>query len=72
MSDPKKFYMNYYKPLIGAKIIDTTIKVEDDFGADQFWPQITVEKDGQQFVLEVSRDEEGNGPGFLFGLPTPK
>lgn len=22
-------------------------------------------------AIEVSRDEEGNGPGFLFGLPLP-
>jgi hypothetical protein len=23
------------------------------------------------FVLEISQDEEGNGPGFIFGLPDP-
>jgi hypothetical protein len=28
--------------------------------------------DGRSVILEVDRDEEGNGPGFLFGLPAPR
>lgn len=38
-----------------------------------------VSKDGFPFFVldngvrcEISRDEEGNGPGFLFGLPRPE
>lgn len=40
--------------------------------------KVGVTKDGFPFFLlddgtkvEVSKDEEGNGPGFLFGLPRP-
>lgn len=36
----------------------------------EWWPTITfVADDGEEFVVEVSRDPEGNGAGFLFGLP---
>lgn len=41
-----------------------------DGGAE--FPAFTVRTPaGDVFTVEVSRDEEGNGPGFLFGLPTP-
>jgi hypothetical protein len=44
--------------------------VEVDGGAE--FPAFTVKTpSGETFVVEVSRDPEGNGPGFLFGLPTP-
>lgn len=41
--------------------------------------KVGVTKDGFPFFvlddkskIEVSSDEEGNGPGFLFGLPDPR
>jgi len=52
----------YLKPLVGRKITKVAVS-EDGF------PQIILD-DGTK--LEVSRDEEGNGPGFLFGLPQVK
>ena len=52
----------YLKPLEGKKIIKTGVN-KDGF------PFFTL-NDGSK--IEVSRDEEGNGPGFLFGLPDPK
>jgi hypothetical protein len=37
------------------------------------WPQLTfMNANGDTMVIEVARDEEGNGPGFLFGLPLPQ
>jgi hypothetical protein len=27
---------------------------------------------GERLKLEISRDPEGNGPGFIFGLPHPE
>ena len=29
-------------------------------------------KDGSISDIEISQDEEGNGGGFIFGLPTPQ
>jgi len=57
-----EFYKRYYAQLEGVTIVDV------DGGAE--FPRFTVRtKEGEEFVIEVSRDEEGNGPGFLFGLP---
>ena len=43
----------------------------DEFENETFWPTFTMTKDGETFTIEVSQDEEGNGAGFLFGLPDP-
>lgn len=60
----KKFYQKYYKGLEGATI--KTAGINDDC-----FPFFTFEKDGKEFTCEISQDPEGNGPGFLFGLPRP-
>jgi hypothetical protein len=49
----------YLAPLVGRTIRSVSV------GSDGF-PVLTL-SDGQEVL--VSRDEEGNGPGFLFGLP---
>lgn len=65
MHRKSEFYKRYYASLKGATVVDV------DGGAE--FPRITVRtKAGETFVLEVSRDEEGNGPGFIFGLPVPE
>jgi hypothetical protein len=66
----KDWKLKYYSFLKGAKIINVEIFEDDLFtGTDQNWPVIIIEKNGQTFELQLSRDEEGNGPGFMFGLP---
>jgi hypothetical protein len=68
--DTKDFYNKYYSQLAGAVITSAGVVAEDNYGVE-FWPTIhVVMKNGQKLVLEVSQDPEGNGPGFLFGLPT--
>lgn len=58
----------YLKPLVGAEIV--SVGTFDD-GAG-LWPVLNVKtKDGQTVKLEISQDEEGNGPGFIYGLPDP-
>jgi hypothetical protein len=52
----------YLKPIVGKKIVKVDVS-EDGF------PQIFL-NDGT--TLEISRDEEGNGAGFIFGLPNPE
>ena len=67
----KEYYNKYYGQLVGSTITAANVTAEDDFGRVIFWPTIhIVTPDGQKLVIEVSQDPEGNGPGFLFGLPT--
>ncbi len=64
----EKWLTKYLTPLVGAKIVsvDTT-----DDGAG-LWPVLNVlTSDGKLLKLEISQDEEGNGPGFIFGLDDP-
>ena len=66
------FFEKYYSQLDGAKIIRYNGMIEDEFISVTF-PQFEVElADGTKIQLEVARDEEGNGGGFLFGLPYPE
>ena len=58
----------YYGFLNGATVNGVS-SVSDEYG--DIWTKITFEKDGERFEVEISADEEGNGPGFLFGLPLP-
>lgn len=61
----KSFYEKYYKALEGGEITKAGV-TEDGF------PFFTVQmKNGDELTCEVSQDPEGNGPGFLFGLPRP-
>ena len=56
------YMKKYYKGLEGRKIIKTGVNSEG-------FPFFTLDN---KAVIEVSQDPEGNGPGFLFGLPDPK
>ncbi len=65
--DQVKWNTLYYGFLVGAKV--TGVKsAKDELG--DVWTKLTVEKDGAEFEIEISSDEEGNAPGFLFGLPS--
>ena len=67
----KDWKLKYYSFLKGARIVNVEIFEDDLFtGRDANWPVIVIEKDNQIFELQLSRDEEGNGPGFIFGLPS--
>jgi hypothetical protein len=52
----------YLSHLVDKKIVKVGV-TKDDF------PFFELD-DGTK--VEISRDEEGNGPGFLFGLPKPQ
>jgi hypothetical protein len=74
-TDPEKLFLEQYmQPLVGCTITAVRVKVEDG----QCWPVIVAQsirrRPGQPlevFELEISRDPEGNGPGWIFGLPHP-
>lgn len=65
------FWSKYYGSFVGARIISFDgMNTEDDMG-DGF-PEFTVRlRNGETTVISVSQDPEGNGGGFLFGLPLP-
>ena len=55
----------YYEQLIGATITGYTL-VEDEHALDPFPSFTMTTRGGAEIRVEVSRDEEGNGGGFLF------
>lgn len=79
----KKWTEDYYGQLVGGQITAFEVKREEDAGVPgwvQFWPVLTIEVPNPddpagsplELKVEVSQDEEGNGPGFMFGLPDPR
>ena len=67
---PPQWLRRYLAPLAGGRIVSVGVTEEG-------FPQLIVEKKPrgkpvERYVLEVSQDMEGNGPGFIFGLPNPK
>ena len=62
MSAANAWLKKYLKPLEGKKIVKTGVNKDG-------YPVLTL-SDGTK--IEVSKDAEGNGPGWLFGLPYPK
>ena len=62
------FFKKYYGQLVGWTITKVTIKEENEYGWPQYWPVLELEhqKTGNKAMIEVSSDEEGNEPGFLF------
>ncbi len=66
----RKWMADYYGQLEGATIKTFSIGVDEEMNDD--YPTFTVIlKDGTEVQIEISQDEEGNGPGFIFGLPLP-
>lgn len=61
-AEHKKWLVRYLSHLEGRKITKVGITAEG-------FPFFTLDDKSK---IEVSQDEEGNGPGFLFGLPNPK
>jgi len=66
----KEWLEAYLKPLVGATITKVEV-APDEYDSDECWPKLHVKTKDVHYttVLEISRDEEGNGPGFIFGLP---
>jgi hypothetical protein len=59
----------YYSALKGATIVKFLRTEEDEFGGRGFPTFLVQLANGELIELVVSQDEEGNGGGFLFGLP---
>ena len=66
------FWDDYYRQLEGATISKFlgVIPTEEDWIS---FPTFEVMlRDGSLIEIEISQDPEGNGGGFVFGLPSPK
>ena len=68
----QQFYRKYYGSLEGATITRFIGMDHEDQSIEAF-PRFAVTfADKSQGEIEISRDEEGNGGGFIFGLPRPE
>ena len=56
----------YYGQLVGRTI--TAVTIQGDGSARNPMPVLTLDNGLRVYV---QCDAEGNGPGFLYGLPTP-
>jgi hypothetical protein len=71
----RKWIIDYMTPAIGCTIVE--VGVGEDEEGEQGFPYLKLRRpatktaEAEEFTLEVSQDEEGNGPGHLFGLPSP-
>lgn len=61
----RPYFGRYYATLVGHTI------TESGFTEDGF-PYFIAEKGGESICIELMQDPEGNGPGFLGGLPEPR
>jgi len=69
-SAEQQWMKGYYGSAVGLTITRFEIVEDDTLGYVEYWPAfIAVDSDGVEYRLELSRDPEGNGPGFMFGLP---
>lgn len=62
MAEENGWMKKYLKGLEGRKIVKTGVD-KDGF------PFFTLDNKAK---IQISQDSEGNGPGFLFGLPDPE
>lgn len=61
MSSPQSIYSD----AVGWTVIAISESDDPDIGS---FPQLICSRGTQYTVLEISCDEEGNGPGYIFGL----
>ena len=70
-----KWMRDYLAPLVGTTITEVGVTKADEFGSAfpyfKTRKPATAKAHAEEMTIEVSQDEEGNGPGFLFGLPSP-
>lgn len=69
----REFWTRYYKQLEGARIVQFIGMNKDEHSYDEGFPAFKVQfKDGSFGIIEISKDEEGNGGGVVFGLVFPQ
>jgi hypothetical protein len=66
----QEWHKRYYSQLNGATLAFVCM-TEDEWGNPDFPTFLAKLPDGRTIQLEVSRDPEGNGGGFIFGMDFP-
>jgi len=64
--DAHDFLQRYYRQLEGRTVVGT--RIEGEVYGEEGFPVLVLDN-GWRVI--VQRDPEGNGPGFLAGLPRP-
>lgn len=60
---------HHFRQLVGCKVIG--FEMQDD--GDDMWPALIMRTDdGEEVAVVLSRDPEGNGPGFAFIEPVER
>lgn len=61
------FAKRHLRPLVGATVVAVDCQTVDMGGYKEAWPCIILRTPkGRILQVDVSRDPEGNGPGFCF------
>jgi hypothetical protein len=68
----KEWKEEYYGSLVGCEIIEFKWDDEEEPDIGPFPTFVVSNKNNELFEIEISKDEEGNGPGFIFGLTFPE
>lgn len=67
----KDWFTRYYEGAVGLTVVGVKWSQEGEPLSEQMPVLICRAPDRERVELELSQDPEGNGPGFLFGLPEP-
>lgn len=66
----KEYLEAYYGQAVGLTVVGVKV-TKDEFDGTSNWVTLVCQYGDLMTVeLEISQDEEGNGPGFVFGLPS--
>lgn len=77
----RDWFTRYYEGAVGltvtgvAWVTEVTGSDGTVYGLEpyeQMAELLCTDEHGETYRLGISRDPEGNGPGFLFGLPEPE
>lgn len=64
--DSLAYFSRHYQPLVGARI--RSVELINNGG--DIYPVLVAElKDGRVARLTITADPEGNGPGYIDGVP---
>lgn len=67
----KAYYHRYYSQLEGAKIVSFKGMVDEEYTDSEFPTFVVKTAKGELLEISISKDPEGNGGGFIFGLYSP-
>ena len=65
LTTTKHYYAKYLKPLVGGKIIQTIVDVDNEDSFSEPYLGFIVKKGKKSFQVIALRDPEGNGAGHI-------